>query len=105
MRLIVFDDVMTAEFAVSDDDFRDILAATRHFVRSVIVPRESPDRCWWAREFVSQCLRESVSLGHRSVANFRGLRTTGISLISRRNCSASDWVAMRKVRSRSAAAR
>jgi acyl-CoA dehydrogenase len=30
MRLIVF-----------DDDFRDILAATRHFVRAVIVPRES----------------------------------------------------------------
>jgi acyl-CoA dehydrogenase len=41
MRLIVFDDVMTAEPAVSDDDFRDILAQTRHFVRSVIVPRES----------------------------------------------------------------
>lgn len=32
---------MTAECAVSDDDFRDILAQTRHFVRSVIVPRES----------------------------------------------------------------
>jgi acyl-CoA dehydrogenase len=41
MRLIVFDDVMTAESAVSDADFRDILAATRHFVRAVIVPRES----------------------------------------------------------------
>jgi acyl-CoA dehydrogenase len=41
MRLIVFDDVMTAEPAVGDDDFRDILAQTRHFVRSVIVPRES----------------------------------------------------------------
>jgi acyl-CoA dehydrogenase len=41
MRLIVFDDVMTAESAVSDDDFRDILAATRHFVRAVVVPRES----------------------------------------------------------------
>jgi acyl-CoA dehydrogenase len=32
---------MTAEPAVGDDDFRDILAQTRHFVRSVIVPRES----------------------------------------------------------------
>jgi acyl-CoA dehydrogenase len=32
---------MTAEPAVSDDDFRDILAQTRQFVRSVIVPRES----------------------------------------------------------------
>jgi acyl-CoA dehydrogenase len=32
---------MTAEPAVSDEDFRDILAQTRHFVRSVIVPRES----------------------------------------------------------------
>jgi hypothetical protein len=41
MSLIVFDDVMTAESAVSDADFRDILAATRHFVRAVIVPRES----------------------------------------------------------------
>lgn len=32
---------MTAESAVSDDDFRDILAQTRQFVRSVIVPREA----------------------------------------------------------------
>lgn len=32
---------MTSEPAVSDDDFRDILAATRTFVRSVVVPRES----------------------------------------------------------------
>lgn len=32
---------MTAESAVSVDDFPDILAATRHFIRSVIVPRES----------------------------------------------------------------
>jgi acyl-CoA dehydrogenase len=32
---------MTSEPAVSEDDFRDILAATRHFVRSVVVPRES----------------------------------------------------------------
>jgi acyl-CoA dehydrogenase len=32
---------MTAEPAVSDDDFREILAATRQFVRSVVVPRES----------------------------------------------------------------
>jgi acyl-CoA dehydrogenase len=31
----------TAEFAeVSDDDFREILAQTRHFVRSAVVPRE-----------------------------------------------------------------
>ena len=32
---------MTAETAVSDADFRDILAQTRQFVRSVVVPRES----------------------------------------------------------------
>ena len=32
---------MTSEPAVSDEDFRDILAATRTFVRSVVVPRES----------------------------------------------------------------
>lgn len=32
---------MTAESAVSDDDFREILAQTRQFVRSVVVPRES----------------------------------------------------------------
>ena len=32
---------MTAEPAVSDDDFREILAQTRQFVRSVVVPRES----------------------------------------------------------------
>ncbi len=32
---------MTAETVVSDEDFRDILAQTRQFVRSVIVPRES----------------------------------------------------------------
>ncbi len=32
---------MTSEPAVSDDDFRDILAATRTFVRSVVVPRDS----------------------------------------------------------------
>src|ERR1700739_3120215 len=31
----------TAEFAeVSDDDFREILAQTRHFVRTAVVPRE-----------------------------------------------------------------
>jgi len=41
MSVIVFDGVMTAEPAVSDDDFRQILAQTRHFVRSVVVPRES----------------------------------------------------------------
>lgn len=32
---------MTAEPAVSDDDFREILAQTRQFVRSVVVPRET----------------------------------------------------------------
>ena len=32
---------MTAETSVSDDDFREILAATRHFVRTAVVPRES----------------------------------------------------------------
>ena len=32
---------MTVEPAVSDDDFREILAATRQFVRSVVVPRET----------------------------------------------------------------
>jgi acyl-CoA dehydrogenase len=32
---------MTAEPAVGDDDFREILAQTRLFVRSVVVPRES----------------------------------------------------------------
>ena len=32
---------MTAESAVSDDDFRAILAATRQFVRSAVVPREA----------------------------------------------------------------
>lgn len=32
---------MTAEPAVSGDDFKEILAATRQFVRSVVVPRES----------------------------------------------------------------
>lgn len=32
---------MTPEDAVSDDDFREILAQTRQFVRSVVVPRES----------------------------------------------------------------
>jgi acyl-CoA dehydrogenase len=32
---------MTVESAVGDDDFREILAATRQFVRSVVVPRES----------------------------------------------------------------
>jgi len=32
---------MTVEPAVSDDDFREILAATRRFVRSVVVPRET----------------------------------------------------------------
>ena len=32
---------MTSEPAVSDEDFQDILAATRTFVRSVVVPRES----------------------------------------------------------------
>ena len=32
---------MTAEPAVSDDDFREILDQTRQFVRSVVVPRES----------------------------------------------------------------
>lgn len=32
---------MTPERAVSDDDFRDILAQTRQFVRSVVVPRET----------------------------------------------------------------
>ncbi|MEI7548624.1 MAG: acyl-CoA dehydrogenase family protein, partial [Actinomycetota bacterium] len=32
---------MTAEPAVSDDDFQEILAQTRRFVRSVVVPRET----------------------------------------------------------------
>ncbi len=32
---------MSVEPAVSDDDFRDILAQTRKFVRSVVVPREA----------------------------------------------------------------
>ena len=32
---------MTAQSAVSDDDFREILTQTRQFVRSVVVPRES----------------------------------------------------------------
>ena len=32
---------MTAESAVSDDDFRAILAATRQFVHSAVVPREA----------------------------------------------------------------
>ena len=40
MGVIVFDGRMTAEPAVSPDDFREILAATRQFVRSVVVPRE-----------------------------------------------------------------
>src|ERR1700758_5510934 len=35
----------TAEFAeVSDEDFREILAQTRHFVRDVVVPREQEIR-------------------------------------------------------------
>ena len=32
---------MSTEAAVSDDDFDEILAATRHFVRSVVLPRET----------------------------------------------------------------
>ena len=32
---------MSSEAAVSDDDFGEILAATRHFVRSVVLPREA----------------------------------------------------------------
>jgi acyl-CoA dehydrogenase len=32
---------MSTEAAVSDDDFGEILAATRHFVRSVVLPRET----------------------------------------------------------------
>ncbi len=32
---------MTATAEVSDDDFREILAQTRHFVRTAVVPRES----------------------------------------------------------------
>lgn len=32
---------MSTEAAVSDDDFGEILAATRHFVRSVVLPREA----------------------------------------------------------------
>ena len=32
---------MTATAEVSDDDFRDILAQTRHFMRTAGVPRES----------------------------------------------------------------
>ena len=32
---------MSTEAAVSDDDFDGILAATRHFVRSVVLPRET----------------------------------------------------------------
>ena len=32
---------MSSEAAVSDDDFSEILAATRHFVRSVVLPRET----------------------------------------------------------------
>ncbi|MBU3751752.1 MAG: acyl-CoA dehydrogenase, partial [Mycobacterium sp.] len=32
---------MTTESAVGDDDFRDVLAQTRHFIRSVIMPREA----------------------------------------------------------------
>ena len=32
---------MTSQAAVGDDDFREILAATRDFVRSFVVPRES----------------------------------------------------------------
>jgi acyl-CoA dehydrogenase len=41
MDQIVFDGVMTAEPVVSADDFREILAATRRFVRETVVPRES----------------------------------------------------------------
>ena len=41
MGVIVFDGDMTAEPAVSDDDFREILNQTRQFVRSAVVPRES----------------------------------------------------------------
>ena len=32
---------MSSEPAVSDDDFREILAQTRHFVRTAVLPRES----------------------------------------------------------------
>jgi acyl-CoA dehydrogenase len=41
MGVIVFDEAMSSEAAVSDDDFSEILAATRHFVRSVVLPRET----------------------------------------------------------------
>ena len=41
MGVIVFDGDMTAEPAVSDDYFREILNQTRQFVRSAVVPRES----------------------------------------------------------------
>ncbi len=41
MLVIVFDELMTPEPVVSDDDFRQILAQTRQFVRSVVLPRES----------------------------------------------------------------
>jgi len=38
---IVFDEPMFPEPAVGDDDFREILAQTRHFIRSVVLPRET----------------------------------------------------------------
>ena len=38
---IVFDRWMPPEPAVSEDDFREILAQTRHFVRTAVLPRES----------------------------------------------------------------
>lgn len=41
MSVIVFDDVVTADPAVSADDFAEILAQTRHFVRSAVLPRET----------------------------------------------------------------
>ena len=34
---------------VSDDDFREILAQTRHFVRTAVVPREAEILAAWHR--------------------------------------------------------